>query len=144
MAVSIRRAGASDADAILALLSASELTGEGLVEDAAVILVGWDAGKVAVCGAIETDGVDGLLRSVAVAEESRGRGLGKAVVDRIEHEARSRGLSRLYLLTNTAEGFFERLGYESLDRSLVPAVVRRSAEFAACSAADATAMVRTL
>lgn len=144
MSLLIRRAELSDLDTVLSLLSASDLTTSGLREDADLVLVAVGADGVAACAAIETDGSDALLRSVAVVHAGRGAGLGTKLVARMEQEARNLGVQRLYLLTTTAENFFESLGYRRTDRERVPEVVRASAEFSACASAGATAMCRSL
>jgi len=142
LALSIETADPSDMNGVLSLLAASDLTPAGLAEEAAVILVARKDGAIVACAALKTDGSDALLRSVAVAETERGRGLGIEVVGRIESQARQQGVTALYLLTTTAEGFFRKMGYAVIDRSDVPSVVRTSAEFSACASAGATAMVR--
>ena len=144
MSTVIRRAEQTDFDPVLQLLSRSNLTTSGLVEDAVLLLVATGADGVAACAAIEADGADALLRSVAVASSHRGSGLGTKLVANMEEEARTLGIQRLYLLTTTAEGFFEKLGYRRVERERVPDVVRASAEFSACSSAGATAMCRNL
>lgn len=71
----------------------------------------------------------GLLRSLAVAAEARGAGLGGRLVDMVESDARRRGLPALYLLTTTASGFFSARGYRPIDRQHVPLAVRAAREF---------------
>lgn len=79
---------------------------------------------------LESHGSRGLLRSVAVVPERRGRGLGEALVrDRLAR-ARAVGLASVHLLTTTAPGFFERLGFRVVERTAVPPEIRGTAEFA--------------
>ncbi|MFI6406993.1 GNAT family N-acetyltransferase [Streptomyces sp. NPDC050548] len=55
----------------------------------------------------------GSLGRLAVAKESRGLGVGVALVRAIEDAARARGLAAVDLHAQThALGFYERLGYE--------------------------------
>ena len=88
-----------------------------------------DAGRV--CGAIamEQYGEDGLLRSLVVDPELRRMSLGKHLVDALEQEAVSRGVRTFYLLTNTAESYFPRLGYLPTERSSVPESIRNTSQF---------------
>lgn len=144
MSLSIKKAEPADMPAVMELLRTSDLTTAGLVEDAATILLVGDGAAVVGCAAVEVDGHAGLLRSLAVAAAARGNGLGRRLVSLAEAEARNLGVRRLYLLTTTAEGFFDKLGYRVMDRAQVPDVVRLSAEFSACSAADAVAMWRAV
>ena len=55
---------------------------------------------------LELYGEVALLRSLVVAPSSRAGGTGTALLDHAELHARSRGVRRLFLLTNTAEEFF--------------------------------------
>jgi amino-acid N-acetyltransferase len=105
------------------------------------------------CGPVESpDGVVGLelygsvalLRSLAVGARRRGRGCGAALVAQAERLARSRGVKDVYLLTTSAERFFERLGYARAEREAAPAAIRRTQEFAALCPSSSTLMVKRL
>lgn len=62
-------------------------------------------------GGFETHGTDGLLRSLVVVSTYRSKGVGIAVLRVIEAIAAERGIARFHLLTTTASGFFEQMGY---------------------------------
>src|SRR3546814_2026934 len=47
----------------------------------------------------------------------------------VERAAADEGATSLYLLTTTAEPFFRRHGYETAERTDVPAVIAQSAAF---------------
>jgi amino-acid N-acetyltransferase len=86
-------------------------------------------GEAVGLGGVEVYGRDGLLRSVGVRESLRRSAVGRAIVaDRLAW-ARNRGLRAVYLLTDTAPGFFERLGFERVARDSCPSEVRESKEF---------------
>jgi GNAT superfamily N-acetyltransferase len=74
------------------------------------ILVGYDVdGDVVACAGVEHDGDDILVRSVAVAADRRGRGLGRALVDALGDVATAR---RLVAETDEdAVGFYRRCGF---------------------------------
>jgi amino-acid N-acetyltransferase len=105
-------------------------------------LVARDGGALLGCVGLELYGEAALLRSLAVAERSRGVGLGAALADAALEDARRRGVRSLYLLTTTAEGFFARRGFERIARDEVPEAVRGSAEFGALCPASAACMAR--
>jgi len=63
-----------------------------------------------------SSGNEALLRSLVIGAASRGRGFGQQLVARVEKDSRQAGIDRLILLTETARSFFERLGYEVIDR----------------------------
>lgn len=93
---------------------------------------------------LELYGPVALLRSLAVGAKSRGRGCGRDLVAQAEHYARSHGAREIYLLTTTAERFFERLGYVRVARETAPAVIQHRGEFAALCPASAAVMVKRL
>lgn len=93
---------------------------------------------------VELHGDSALLRSLVVAPLTRCRGLGRALVSAAERCARSAGASDVYLLTSTAEPFFESLGYARTDRSSAPQAIRRTHEFASLCPASATFMHKRL
>jgi amino-acid N-acetyltransferase len=92
---------------------------------------------------IELHGTDALLRSLIVAEGARTRGNGSALVRHAEDYAASREVSAIYLLTTTAEVFFERRGYRRIDRTLSPAQIQSAPEVThLCPASSAFMMKR--
>jgi GNAT superfamily N-acetyltransferase len=57
------------------------------------------------------------VQRVAVAGEARGRGVGRALMAAVEDEARTRGLTLLWLTTHDETGaarFYETIGYARL------------------------------
>lgn len=102
------------------------------------------AGEIMGCVAVETYGSHGLLRSLAVATEARGLGLGGRLVEAAEALARERKLATLVLLTTTAAPFFDRLGYARMDRAELPDALQQSSEVASVCPASAVAMGKTL
>ncbi|MFB6233468.1 MAG: arsenic resistance N-acetyltransferase ArsN2 [Haloarculaceae archaeon] len=80
-------------------------------------------------GGLEVYGTAGLLRSVVVAEEMRGTGIGRALCAELEARASERGVETLYLLTTTARDFFVDLGYHAVDRDEAPPSIRETRQF---------------
>lgn len=70
-----------------------------------------------------------LLRSLAVIEPQRSKGLATQLVREIEKYARSQQIDTLYLLTLTAERFFAKQGYRKTDRQSAPPEIQDTAEF---------------
>ena len=92
----------------------------------------------------ELHGSDGLLRSLVVTPDNRGAGTGSALVEHVEAYARKQGVWALYLLTTTADEFFARRGYSSVDRSQVPDSIRSTPEFSDICPASSAVMVKHL
>ena len=78
-----------------------------------------DDGTIVGCGALHVMWQDlGEVRTLAVAGDQRGTGVGHAILQRIEADARALGLSRLFCLTfETA--FFSRHGFVAVEESIV-------------------------
>ena len=71
-------------------------------------------GKPVGAGRLIVQGEVGVLGRLAVLEETRGTGLGVALVRAIEERVRERGLGAVELHSQTrARGFYEKLGYEA-------------------------------
>lgn len=141
----IESAHVADLAAIRALLEGEGLPHADLaIEPRARFWVARDSGRLTGVVGLETYGTFGLLRSLVVATEARGGGLGGRLVEAVEDAARRKGLERLLLLTQTAEKFFSGRGYAVIERTQVPAEVRRSAEFSFLCPASATCMSKTL
>jgi len=134
----------ADLPAIFELLQRSALPRDGLDAHVATTLVARDANGLVGTAALELYGTAALLRSVAVAAEQRGRGLGAALTATALDLARRRGVRTVYLLTETAAEFFPRFGFRPIPRADVDPAVRRSAEFTTACPASALVMARTL
>lgn len=149
MTAKIRSAHPADRPAVIDLLHAEGLSSEGIDPSLAGFVVaeeGEGEGKGRVIGVAGLERYDrfGLLRSVAVWAEARGRGLGARLTEAVLEEATSRGLVGVYALTTTAVDYFPRLGFEVVARTEVPAPVQGSAEFSTLCPASAVALRREL
>jgi len=112
-AASIRPATAED------LSDAASLLGNETTPRAEDMVIAGD-GRMEATAAAVVRGSDALLRSVAVREGHRGSGLGTLVVAAAVGRARRRGARRCWLLTETAEPFFARLGFVRTVRRSLP------------------------
>ncbi len=130
---SVTRIGPSspgDLAAYVDLLERAGLPPEGLAECLATALVARaPGGEFRGAVALELYGADALLRSLVVDAAARGSGLGTALVDAVLDLARRRGVTRLYLLTESAAPFFARRGFVAVGRGDVPAAVLASVQF---------------
>ena len=140
----IRAAAPRDYAAVERLLRASDLPIDGVREALPTFLVAESAGELVGVGGLEVCCDDALLRSVAVASDWRGRGIGRLLVWRLIAEAESRGLRALYLLTTTAESYFPSFGFTRTTRDAVPSEVRETVEFRSACPASATVMCKRL
>lgn len=130
---------------VAALLEKAGLPTDDLAAGAPVKLLGI-ANERACAGVVglELFGGDGLLRSLAVEPARQKTGLGRALVDAAEQEARKAGVRKLYLLTTTAEPYFAKLGYRRVPRADAPASITATAQFASLCPSSAAFMCKTL
>ena len=91
---------------------------------------------------IEVHGTDAVLRSLITLPPVRQQGIGGAMIDKMEVEARARGASAIYLLTRDFVAFFARLGYAPCGRDRLPPAIAAAGPFASHSLADGTAIVK--
>ncbi|HEX8903901.1 MAG TPA: arsenic resistance N-acetyltransferase ArsN2 [Longimicrobiaceae bacterium] len=141
----IRPVRAEDRGAVEALLRRAELPPDGLDEQfGEAYAVAESDGRIVGAAGVEVYGGAGLLRSVAVDGEWRGRGLGGALTRERLAWAELRGLDAVYLLTNTAAGYFPKLGFEPVAREKVPEAVRGSLQFSSVCCSSAAVMVLRL
>lgn len=108
-APTIREATAQDTAKIGVLLESSGLPTSDLAASCPQFVVACNDNEVVGAGALEIHGNAALLRSLAVASDLRGRGLGRTIVEHLEKKASATRIKQLVLLTQTAEVFFERL-----------------------------------
>jgi amino-acid N-acetyltransferase len=140
----IEPAQPADEPAIRRLLQQAALPHEDFVPHLPHFLVARHGGAVVGAVGLEIHDGDALLRSLAVAPEWRGDGLGGALVRRIEDEAQRKGVRHFYLLTNTAERFFTQRWFRKIPRDEVPPAIAATAEFARLCPASAVCLVRTV
>ena len=141
----LRPATPADLASIAELLESSDLPTVGVGEELCSFIVAEADGKlVGVVGIESCCDRYALLRSTAVADAWRSRGVGRKLVERAISEAEARGFKALYLLTTTAEHYFPSFGFSKVDRSEVPDEVRATEEFHSACPASATVMTRPL
>jgi amino-acid N-acetyltransferase len=81
-----------------------------------------------------------LLRSVSVLGETRGKGYGKILSDKIEQLAKENGVNCMYLITHTAKDFFDRQGYAVIDRTTAPDAIKQTDQFTGLCPSSAVVM----
>lgn len=107
-------------------------------------VAGGGDGRLAGGVGLEIVGGAALLRSLVVDPGQRGTGLGLALVESALELAREHGVAEVWLLTTTADRFFERLGWRRAERATAPAGIRATAEFSTICPSSSVCMVRDL
>ena len=119
------------------MLEQAKLPQSGVAQLIGEFLVAKKGDQIVGAGAIEMHGSTGLLRSVVVDPDVRGQGVGQRIVNQLLASANE----DVYLLTETAESFFVRLGFEPISREEAPADIRASEEFR-CLCPESAAFMR--
>lgn len=144
LTTTVRAATEQDGPTIRSLLERCALPTADLGIANPDFLVACEGADICAAGAIEIFGRTGLLRSLAVAADRRGLGIGQALVAQLERRARESSLSELVLLTQTARRFFERQGYRVIERKDAPEAVQSSEEFRSLCPDSACCMAKNL
>jgi amino-acid N-acetyltransferase len=139
-AVSIGAAQPNERDAVLALLAEHRLPVDGISDCWPTTLVACAEGRVVGSAALELYEGGALLRSVAVAGERRGQGIGHDLIRAAIRLARANRAPAVFLLTTTADGYFPKFGFERIRREDVPESVTASVEFTSACPSTATVM----
>jgi amino-acid N-acetyltransferase len=123
----IRKALLTDITALLELINAYAAKGImlprtefELAENIRDFLVAFDAGHLVGCGALHFyTAASGEVRSLAVDPSLKTKGIGRAIVEALEDEARAQDLHSLFAFTYVP-GFFGKLGFDEVDRGELP------------------------
>jgi amino-acid N-acetyltransferase len=114
--IAISGAAEADLPVIRQLLLTNNLPTSGIDDHWRTFIVARDGNEVVGCGGSEAYKFAALIRSVAVADSHRGRGIGRRIVRQLLDRLASRGIREFYLLTTTAQSYFAKRGFKPIDR----------------------------
>jgi len=115
------------------------------LEEAGVKIFKWrEKDRLVGCIGLEKYSKHALLRSLAVHPDFTGKGIGKEITGWLLQESKNRGVKEMYLLTETAEAFFESLSFEVVKREDIPEPVKQSREFSELCPTSAIAMMKKI
>jgi amino-acid N-acetyltransferase len=119
MSTNVRVAQDADYAEVLTLLRQAKLPVDGVQEHFKHFIVARNVEDDLVgCVGLELHGELALLRSLAVSESERGKGLGRELVLETMSLAREKQIREIVLLTTTAAKFFEGFfGFEPVPRA---------------------------
>src|SRR5687768_13661838 len=127
--IHITKAGNHYRQSIVSLLQSEKLPVDDLPSQLDNFFVAIEAGKVIGAIGLEQYGNCGLLRSMVVNNTYRNQSIASRLVGELEENARNAGIDCIYLLTESAPGYFERKGYKRISRTDVPESIQASSEF---------------
>ena len=142
--IQITKAGNHYRQSIVSLLQSEKLPVDDLPSQLDNFFVAIEAGKV--IGAIGLEQYDncGLLRSMVVNNEYRNQSIASRLVRELEENAQNSGIDCIYLLTESAQGYFEKKGYEKISRTDVPKSIQASSEFSNVCPVSAIVMKKAI
>ena len=138
--ITIHAATTTDVSAIQQLLQANSLPIDGVDDHWKTFVVARDGKRLVGCGGSEAYQFAALIRSVAVVDDYRSKGVGRRIVRQLIDRLASRGIREFYLLTTTAEGYFKKRGFKTIDRDEVHPQLLDSREFQGACPASAVCM----
>ena len=104
----------------------------------------FDGDELIAAGGLEPTVDYALLRSIVVKEEFRASGLARSISENLISLAEAEGTQALYLLTETAGSYFQKLGFIPLSRAEVPAAIAQTRQFSALCPESASCLVMPL
>jgi amino-acid N-acetyltransferase len=135
----MQRATTSDLAEIKTLLEENGLPSKDITGAIQFFIIRKNKQLIAV-GGLENCGDDLLLRSIAIAEGHKNKGLGAQITRFLIEQARINGNKAIYLLTMTAKDYFPRFGFTTIDRSLASKAIKNSSEFTTVCPSSASLM----
>ncbi len=127
--INILPATDSNRQAIINLLQTAKLPVDDLPVELNNFFVACVNEVVVGAAGIELYETYGLLRSLVVNGNYRNLSIAAKLVEAVERKAVELQLAGIYLLTETAQGYFDKKGYTNINRGDVPLAVRQSSEF---------------
>lgn len=136
----IRKAEKKDLNPIRELLLSLKLPADGIEDhfDHFFVLI-VDESITGTVG-LEIYGTKALLRSLGVHENYQSLGYGRMLYETAINEVYSKKIDEVFLLTETAEGFFSNAGFERIAREEIDERLKASAEFQYCCPTSAVCM----
>jgi amino-acid N-acetyltransferase len=128
-------------DAFRTLLKSSNLPADDLDYKRDLLVGYYEGDKLVGTGGLEVYGPYALLRSLSVRMGIRGKSVGTTITEFLLEEAKKKKLKAIYLLTETAHGFFAKKGFKDVQRDQVPQEVKASSEFSTVCATTAAVMM---
>lgn len=131
-------------EAFRSLLKASGLPADDLDYQKDLLVGYYEGDELVGTGGLEIYGPYALLRSLSVKMGIRGKAVGSTITEYLLAEAKAKKLKGIYLLTETAHGFFLKKGFEDVPRDAVPPEVKRSREYSTLCSESAAVMTLDL
>ncbi|NTW48650.1 MAG: GNAT family N-acetyltransferase [Chlorobiales bacterium] len=143
--VQIVQASEKDWEKILSLLISCDLPVSDLNQkSASQFLIATDRSELVGCVGYERCGDYALLRSLAVRQDYRRRGIAQKLTSEMECLCKSNGLNHVFILTTTAYDFATNQGFRVVERAHVPDEIRQTRQFSELCPCSAICMTKEI
>ncbi|MTK53178.1 arsenic resistance N-acetyltransferase ArsN2 [Paludibacter sp.] len=136
----IKEAALDDLPQINALLEVSQLPASDIDLNKQLFLVALHDRTVIGTIALEVFGNSALLRSFAVDANFRSQQIGERLYREAVTQSKQKGITHLFLLTTTADKYFDRMNWQRIGRDEVPEAIGATTEFASLCPVSAIVM----
>ncbi|GGD81375.1 arsenic resistance N-acetyltransferase ArsN2 [Maribacter cobaltidurans] len=126
------------------LLKNNDLPYEDIIASKVQFITEKENGVLVGCIGVEKYNEEGLLRSFAVRDEYKNKGIGKRLLNQLIDQSKTDGLKRLHLLTTTADGYFDKNGFKTADRAVAPNEISSTKEFSEICPSSSVYMIRDI
>jgi amino-acid N-acetyltransferase len=140
----IREAIKDDLKAIKSMLDSASLPSVDIDKHLLNFLVLEKSGTLTGTIGMELYGNTALLRSLAIQKDYRNKGHGKELYSALISKAKKKNVNNIYLLTETAEEFFSKRGFQKIARESVPLAIKQTHEYSALCPEGAVCMIKKL
>ena len=144
MPITLRQATKNEYRAITHLLASNQLPTADIHEQNVTLFVGLIDEKVVATIGVETYGNEVLLRSLCVKDGFKNQKLGEKMLAYLLGFCTHENIQTVYLLTTTAEHYFERHGFETITRDETPQSIQNTREFQSICPSSAIIMALKL
>ena len=127
--MTIEQSKKSDSEDIKILLIGNDLPVEDLDEENIRLFIARIEDSVAGVIGLEHYNMAGLLRSLAVKDPYKNQHIGEKLISHLLGVSKQLGIQELYLLTTTAEKYFEKFNFKRTTRDTVPHSIQNTREF---------------
>lgn len=144
MTLQIDDARPEEKELVIRLLKEANLLTEDLPDSLPNFLLAKEGETLVGVAGLEQFGSVGLLRSVAVSPAHQGLGIAGRMVEQLLAGAHEQELQAVYLITTTADHYFDRYGFSVVDRQQVPEAIQQTRQFSGLCPSSAVVMKRNL
>ncbi|CAG5074485.1 Amino-acid acetyltransferase [Dyadobacter sp. CECT 9623] len=144
MKLQIDKAGPADKELVTSLLKEADLLTDDLPAGLPNFLVARDEGTLVGVAGMELYSGVALLRSIAVSPDHQGKGIARKLVEQLLAGADTQGVEAVYLITTTADHYFDSYGFVVVKREQVPEAIQQTKQFSSLCPSSAVVMKRDL